>query len=149
MDPHSSTDGQPEAFRAPYRFLVVDDNRDAAYTMWRLLQLLGGEVRTAHDGLEALAWAEQFLPHAIVLDIALPKLNGYEVAREIRARSWGGGMILVAVSGWCRDQDRQRALDAGFHAHLAKPVALKDLRDLLQGLLDGQPRASTQAQAAS
>ncbi|HEV8068579.1 MAG TPA: response regulator [Planctomycetaceae bacterium] len=132
--------GNPEAFRAPYRILVVDDNKDAAESMRMLLQLLGGDVRTAGDGLEALDLAEHFLPHAIVLDIGLPKLDGFQAARRIRAKDWGKNVALVAVSGWCRDEDRQNSADAGFDGHLAKPVPVEQIRNLIQGLLD---RAAT------
>jgi len=129
-------DGGPESFRAPYRILVVDDNKDAAESMRMLLELLGGDVRTAHDGLEGLDLAEHFLPHAVVLDIGLPKLDGFHAARRIRAQDWGKKMVLVAVSGWCRDEDRQHSADAGFDGHLAKPVPVDQIRNLIQGLLD-------------
>ncbi len=137
MDSLKIRDGEPEAFRAPYRILVVDDNKDAAESMRLLLQILGGEVRTAHDGLEAVDLAEHFLPHAVVLDIGLPKLDGLNAARRIRAQDWGKNMVLVAVSGWCREEDRQHSADAGFNAHLAKPVRVEQIRNLIQGLLDG------------
>jgi CheY-like chemotaxis protein len=137
MDSQPSRDGQPQPFRAPYRILVVDDNRDAAESMRMLLQLLGGEVRTAYDGLEALASAERFLPQAVLLDIGLPKLDGFSAARHIRAQDWGKSMILVALSGWCREEDRQHSLSAGFNGHLAKPVEVEEIRNLIQGLLDG------------
>jgi CheY-like chemotaxis protein len=135
MDRPPGTD-QPAPFRGPYRILVVDDNRDAAETMQQLLHLLGGEVCTAHDGLAALERAERFLPHAIVLDIGLPKLDGLRAARHIRAQDWGKRMALVAVSGWCRDEDRQHTAEAGFDGHLAKPVCVAEIRDLIQGLMD-------------
>jgi CheY-like chemotaxis protein len=132
--------GDPEAFRAPYRILVVDDNKDAAESMRMLLRLLGGDVRTAHNGLEAIDLAEHFLPHAVVLDIGLPKLDGFQAARRIRAEDWGKNMVLVAVSGWCREEDRQNSADAGFDAHLAKPAPVQQIRNLIQSLLD---RATT------
>jgi CheY-like chemotaxis protein len=130
-------DGDPLAFREPYRILVVDDNKDAAESLRMLLKILGGEVQMAYDGLTALEVAERFLPHAIVLDLGLPKLDGFSAARQIRAQDWGKGMVLVAVSGWCRDEDRQRSADAGFNGHLAKPVRVDEIRNLIQGLLDG------------
>jgi CheY-like chemotaxis protein len=137
MDSQRTADGRPEAFRAPYRILVVDDNKDAAESLQMLLRLLGSEVRTAYDGLRALELAEQFLPHAVVLDIGLPKLDGFHAARLIRAQEWGQSMVLVAVSGWCRDVDREQSLNAGFDGHLAKPVRVEELRNLIQSLLDG------------
>jgi CheY-like chemotaxis protein len=87
--------------------------------------------------LEAVELAENFLPHAVVLDIGLPKLDGFHAARRIRSQDWGKGMILVAVSGWCRDEDRQHSAEAGFNGHLAKPVHVEQIRNLIQGLLDG------------
>lgn len=134
----NDTDGDPLAFRAPYRILVVDDNQDAAESLRMLLKLLGAEVQLAHDGLAALEMAERFLPHAIVLDLGLPKLDGFSAARQIRAQDWGKEMVLVAVSGWCRDEDRQRSADAGFNSHLAKPVRVEEIRDLIQGFLDAR-----------
>jgi CheY-like chemotaxis protein len=142
MDSQPSRDGEPQAFRAPYRILVVDDNRDAAESMRVLLQLLGGEVLTAYDGLQALASAERFLPHAVLLDIGLPKLDGFCAAQHIRAQDWGKNMILVAISGWCREEDRQHSRSAGFNGHLAKPVHVDEVRNLIQGLLDGAPSQS-------
>jgi CheY-like chemotaxis protein len=136
MHPLPGTESLPEPFRSPYRILVVDDNRDTAESMRLLLQLLGGDVRTAHDGLAALELAEQFLPHAIVLDIGLPKLDGFRAARHIRQQEWGKPMALVAVSGWCRDEDRRQSAEAGFDGHLAKPVCVTEIRDLIQGLMD-------------
>ena len=139
MDVPQDRNGAPQSFRAPYRILVVDDNKDAAESLRLLLQILGGDVRTAHDGLEALELAERFRPHAIVLDIGLPKLDGYGAARQIRAQDWGKGMVLVAVSGWCRDEDRLKSVDAGFNGHFAKPVEAEQIRNMIQDFLDGAP----------
>jgi CheY-like chemotaxis protein len=143
MDVPQDSDGAPQSFRAPYRILVVDDNKDAAESLRLLLQILGGDVRTAYDGVEALQLAEQFLPHAIVLDIGLPKLDGYSAARHIRAQAWGKEMVLVAVSGWCRDEDRLKSLDAGFNGHLAKPVDAEQIRNMIQDFLDGASPSGT------
>jgi CheY-like chemotaxis protein len=121
----------------------VDDNKDAAESLRLLLQILGGDVRTAYDGVEALQLAEQFLPHAIVLDIGLPKLDGYSAARHIRAQAWGKEMVLVAVSGWCRDEDRLKSVDAGFNGHLAKPVDAEQIRNMIQDFLDGASPSGT------
>ena len=139
MDSTGSRNVAPEAFHASYRILVVDDNQDAAESMRMLLRILGGEVRTANDGIAALDVAERFLPQAVLLDIGLPKLDGLRVARHIRAQDWGRSMILVAVSGWCREEDCQKTLEAGFDAHLAKPVQFEQVRNLLQQLLDKAP----------
>jgi PAS domain S-box-containing protein len=106
-------------FRA--RVLVADDNRDAADTLSVFLQLDGHEVRTAYDGVEALHIAGQFAPHIALLDIGMPKLNGYQTARRIREQSWGCSMLLVALTGWGQEQDRREATEAGFNCHLVKP----------------------------
>jgi CheY-like chemotaxis protein len=142
MTPSDLSNLDAEPFGVPYRLLVVDDNRDAATSMRLLLQLLGCQVLTAYDGLEALASAEKFLPHAVVLDVGMPRLNGLEVARRLRAQEWAKGMVLVALSGWCREEDRRQALEAGFDGHLAKPVHAKQIRDLLQSLLTGRVSAA-------
>ena len=89
------------------RILVVDDNRDAAASLAMMLSLLGHDTRMAHDGLEALEQAEAFRPDVILLDIGLPKLNGYDVCRRIRENPWGQGMIIVAATGWGQDEDRR------------------------------------------
>jgi PAS domain S-box-containing protein len=114
------------------RILVVDDSRDAADTCATVLELSGHEVQTAYDGRRALELAGTFRPHALVLDIGLPDVNGYELARSIRAAPWGGGMVLIAVTGWGQGEDRRRALEAGFDHHLTKPIAAETLESLLQ-----------------
>jgi len=103
------------------RVLVVDDNRDAADTLAHLFGAAGYEVRTAYDGPEALTVADDFRPEAAVLDIGLPQMDGYEVARRLRGR-FGAGLLLVAVTGYGTEEDRRRAVDAGFDAHFAKPA---------------------------
>jgi signal transduction histidine kinase len=109
------------------RVLVVDDHADGATSMCRLLRVLGYEARQASDGLAGLAVAAEFRPDVALLDIAMPKLNGYDAARRLRAEPWGKHMLLIAVSGWGQDSDKQRATDAGFDFHLTKPVAVEDL----------------------
>jgi len=121
------------------RILVVDDSRDAADTCATVLELSGHEVRTAYDGRRALELAGTFRPHALVLDIGLPDVNGYEVARSIRAAPWGGRMVLIAVTGWGQGEDRRRALEAGFDHHLTKPIAAETLESLLQRLDTSEP----------
>ena len=115
------------------RVLVADDNKDAATTLQALLELQGHEVTVAHDGQAALELAEQLQPQIAILDIGMPRLNGYEVARKIRAAEWGPGMRLIALTGWGQEGDRQRALAAGFDAHLTKPVYADELNGLLNG----------------
>jgi signal transduction histidine kinase len=116
------------------RILVVDDNSDSADTLGMLLRLKGNEIRTAYDGLEALEVAESFHPELVLLDIGLPKLNGYEVARRIRQQQWGRDLIIVALTGWGQDEDRRRSHEAGFNFHIVKPVELAALEKLLAGL---------------
>ncbi len=113
------------------RILVAEDNRDAADTLALLLNLAGHEVRVAHGGRAAVAVAQTFRPEVAILDIGMPDLDGYEVAREIRRQPWGAGIHLVAVSGWGGDVDRLRAAQAGFDRHLTKPVDPKALEAVL------------------
>lgn len=124
---------------AGLKILVVDDSRDAADTCATVLELSGHEVQTAYNGRRALELARTFRPHALLLDIGLPDVNGYELARTIRAAPWGGGMLLIAVTGWGQDEDRRRALEAGFDHHLTKPIAAETLESLLQCLDRSQP----------
>ena len=118
------------------RIVVADDNVDAAESLSMLLELSGHETRTAHDGDQALALALDFRPEVVILDIAMPGLNGYELARNIRAEPWGGPVLLIAASGWGRSEDKQRSLDAGFDHHLVKPIEF----DALENLLTAQTR---------
>jgi PAS domain S-box-containing protein len=111
---------QPTA--TPRRVLVADDNRDAAESLRLLLGFAGHEVRTAHDGRAALHVAEEFRPDVVLLDIGMPGLNGYEVAAQLRAEPWGRDVLLVAITGWGQEQDRQLALQSGFDRHVTKPV---------------------------
>jgi PAS domain S-box-containing protein len=113
------------------RILVVDDNRDAADGLALMLRVMGHETRTAYDGLESLQAAANFRPDVVLLDIGLPKMNGYEVAQEIRKEPWGKGMALIALTGWGQEDDKRRALDAGFDHHLTKPVEAAVLAKLL------------------
>jgi len=116
------------------RILVVDDNNDSAETLGTLLKLKGNYIRTAHDGLEAVQAADAFHPELVLLDIGLPKLNGYEVAQHIRRQPWGRDVILVALTGWGQEQDRRRSQEAGFNLHVVKPIDFEDLEQLLAGL---------------
>jgi hypothetical protein len=113
------------------RVLVVDDNVDSATSLMMLLQAMGHEVEGAHDGLEALAAAQRFAPDTVLLDIGLPRLNGYEVARRLRSEAAGRSYLLVALTGWGQEEDRTRAHAAGFDHHLVKPVDLEQLGRIL------------------
>lgn len=103
------------------RVLVVDDNADAADSLAMLLQVRGDEVRVAYDGEEALIAEEEFKPTVVLLDIGMPKLSGYEVARRIRELR-GAAPRIIAITGWGQEEDRQRAREAGFDHHFTKPV---------------------------
>ena len=128
----------PEAVRAlgarSRRVLVVDDNRDAADSSATLLELQGHRTATAYTGLGGLALGQAFRPQAVLLDIGLPDVNGYELARRIRATDWGQGVCLVAITGWGQDADRERAFAAGFDHHLTKPVVPQVIETLLREL---------------
>ena len=117
-----------------FRILVVDDNHDSALSMAMMLSIMGHETRTAHDGESAVATAESFLPEVVLLDIGLPKLNGYEVAQRIREKPWGVSMFLIAVTGWGQDEDRERSSEVGLNLHMVKPVEPSALEKLLAGL---------------
>ena len=96
-----------------------------------LLQLSGHETHVAHDGVEAIEAAERLRPDAVLLDIGLPGLNGYEVCRRIREQPWGKDLMLVALTGWGQEEDRQRSQEAGFDTHMVKPVDHDALLKLL------------------
>ena len=122
---------------APRRLLVVDDHVDAADSLAVLLKLLGAEVNVARDGFEALSALESIDPDAILLDIGMPGMDGYETARRIRARYPERRAALIALTGWGQEQDRQRARDAGFDHHVVKPADIAALRSILAALPAG------------
>ena len=111
--------------------LIADDNQDALESLALMLRMEGHEVVCASDGEEALALADLRRPEIVVLDVGMPKLDGCEVARRIRAEAWGRGAILVALTGWGQDVDRRRSREAGFDMHLVKPVDPATLCDML------------------
>jgi CheY-like chemotaxis protein/anti-sigma regulatory factor (Ser/Thr protein kinase) len=114
------------------RILVADDNRDAADSLSLLLALEGHEAHTAYNGEEALAAAQRLAPDAVLVDIGMPKMSGYEVARRLRGTSSDRQVVLVAVTGWGQDDDRRRSLEAGFDLHLVKPVEPANLVGMLR-----------------
>ncbi|HEX5106272.1 MAG TPA: ATP-binding protein, partial [Pirellulaceae bacterium] len=122
---------------ATRRVLVVDDNQDGANSLAVLLRLSGHEVQVAHDGLQAVETAGDYRPEIIFLDIGLPKLNGYDVCRQIRGKPWGKEIVIVALTGWGQDGDRRKSQEAGFDQHLIKPVH----PDALMRVLDDLPTA--------
>ena len=123
--------GRAEAPARRLQVLVVDDNRPSAESMALLLELLGNETRVAGDGREALVVASEFRPDAIILDIGLPGLDGYEVARHVRGRPEHEGVLLIAVTGYGGDEDRRRSREAGFDHHVVKPIDIDLLAQLL------------------
>jgi len=120
------------------RMLVVDDNRDSAITLALLLKMTGNEVQTAHDGLEAVAAAAAFGPEVVLLDIGLPKMNGYDACRKIREQAQGRGIAMIALTGWGQDEDRRKSREAGFDGHLVKPVVHAELMKLLAEVQSAQ-----------
>jgi PAS domain S-box-containing protein len=130
------------------RVLIADDNRDSADLFAMFLGLMGNDVRAAYDGIAAVEEAERFTPDAIVLDIGMPRLNGEDACRRMRATPWGKRAVLIAVTGWDHEENRRRILDAGFDAHLVKPVDPSEVGELLASLLRARresPRAATPA----
>ena len=116
----------------PYlRVLVVDDNVDAAKLMAMLVKAAGHDTQTAHDGPTAVQAALDYRPDVMLLDIGLPKMNGYEVAKRIRKEPVLEHVVLVAMTGYGQEDDRKRSLEAGFNHHLVKPGDFKDVRAIL------------------
>jgi len=133
--------GKAEHSSRRARILVADDNHDAAQSLALMLSMDGHDVRTAGDGLEALREAEEFHPQLVVLDIGMPKLDGYETARRMRKRPWAAHTRLFALTGWGQDEDRERARRAGFDQHLVKPVDPEALSQLLNRTLSEGSRS--------
>ncbi len=129
MDTDIPRTGAPMPVRR--NILIADDNQDALESLALMLRMEGHEVHCASDGEEALLLADQRRPEIVVLDVGMPKLDGCEVARRIRAESWGRGAVLVALTGWGQEVDRKRSREAGFDMHLVKPVDPATLCDML------------------
>jgi CheY-like chemotaxis protein len=116
------------------RVLIADDNLDAAESLQLWLQLSGHDVQIAKNGPEALNIAAEFRPEVALLDLGMPGLSGFEVARRIREAPWGGGIVLVALTGWGQDEDRRKSADAGFDHHVTKPIAPDAIESLIASL---------------
>ncbi|MGH8288529.1 MAG: response regulator [Steroidobacteraceae bacterium] len=116
------------------RLLVIDDNKDAAESMSMLLEMWGHEVAYAYDGPSALETAQQWQPEAVILDIGLPGMDGYQVAERLRSLPQGKQAILIAITGYGQEDDRRRSRRAGIDHHLVKPVAPDTLRTLIDCL---------------
>jgi signal transduction histidine kinase/ActR/RegA family two-component response regulator len=133
----ASAPARPNARLAARRVLVVDDNHDAADTLSSLLQNLGAEVEVAYNGPDALALLDRFKPAAVVVDLGMPGMDGYEVASRIRARPEWRDLTLIALTGWGQAEDRHRSEQAGFQHHLVKPAEIGALENLLASLEPG------------
>jgi CheY-like chemotaxis protein/anti-sigma regulatory factor (Ser/Thr protein kinase) len=131
-------DAETQALPTPatmrHRILVADDNPDSATTLSLMLEVLGNEVFVAHDGVEALDLARRHRPQAILLDIGMPRMNGYDACARIRAEPWGREPLIVALTGWGQEEDKNRSKAAGFDRHLVKPVEPAMLEKILEAL---------------
>jgi two-component system, sensor histidine kinase len=123
---------EPAGSSAHHRILLADDNVDFATSLASLLRSMGNEVRVTHDGSQALETAQEFDPDFAFLDIGLPKINGYDLARRLRERPAAGRMVLVAVTGWGQEKDRRMAHEAGFDHHMVKPVEFDEIQAILK-----------------
>jgi signal transduction histidine kinase/CheY-like chemotaxis protein len=133
--------GQARAQATPAarrRILIVDDNQDAAISLAMMLKLKGNETQTADNGLVALDMAAAFRPNVILLDIGMPKLNGYDACRRIREQAWGKNVVIVACTGWGQDDDKRKAQEAGFDFHMVKPLDAAALENVLAGLKEAR-----------
>jgi CheY-like chemotaxis protein len=130
----SPDQAEPAPASTRRRVVVADDNQDSLESMARVLLLLGHDVRTAADGVQCLALCNEFHPDVALLDIGMPRLNGYDAARAIRSEPWGASVMLVAMTGWGQDDDVRRARSAGFDHHLVKPVDHAKLGALLSAV---------------
>ena len=142
LEPHevaATNAGAVEPASRPRRIVVVDDNSDSAVSLAMLLEINGNETHTAHDGLAAIETIETHRPDVVLLDIGLPKLNGHEVCRRIRAQPWGKDITIIALTGWGQEDDRRRSAEAGFDGHLVKPVDYAALTSLLETLSPAAP----------
>ena len=115
-----------------HRVLLVDDNADSTEPLSLLLQTRGHETRVSTDGEEAIALADDFRPDCVVLDLGLPRMDGYEVARRLRDRPYGNELVLVALTGWAGKDIRTKAAEAGFDYHLVKPVNWEELERIVE-----------------
>lgn len=128
--PPSST----EPLARSYRILIIDDSRDASYPLKLLLGKIGHQVEVAGNGKSGVESAERFLPQIVLCDISMPGMDGYQVAQQLRAGDTTRGAFLVALTGYGEDDDRQRALRAGFDEHLVKPVGIATLQSLIAAM---------------
>jgi CheY-like chemotaxis protein len=138
LPPRTAQVKAPSAVRL--RVLVVDDNLDAEQSLSLLMRLQGHEVRAAHDGMEAVRQARAFGPQVVLLDIGLPGMSGYDVARRLRQAPESADAVLVAITGYGQAEDREQAMQAGFQHHLVKPVEPIALIQLIESLGGQRPK---------
>jgi PAS domain S-box-containing protein len=131
LEEAASDNGDQGAKTTSLSILVADDHVHANESLTKVLQMMGHEIHSAYDGEEAFRVAEKYAPRVALLDIGMPKLNGYDLCRRIREQPWGKSMILVAITGWGGARDRERGLEAGFNSHLTKPVLPEELEKLI------------------
>ncbi|MFO0890229.1 MAG: PAS domain S-box protein [Isosphaeraceae bacterium] len=137
LRPEDAPEGDASGGTPSRRILVVDDNGDAASSLSTLLGLLGHTVATVHDGLAAVEAAERLRPELILMDVGMPKLNGYDATRRIRERPWGRSVTIVALTGWGQENDRALSTAAGCDGHLTKPVDLEEIEKFLSARRPG------------
>jgi len=130
------TEAEQDAAAEParHRVLIAEDNADSASTLGILLEAAGNEVRIAHDGKEALGVARAFKPDVVLLDIGMPRMNGYDACREMRSEPWARRAYFIALTGWAQPEDRDRAHASGFDCHLVKPVEPAALERMIREL---------------
>jgi CheY-like chemotaxis protein len=133
-----SGEGDSRSARPKHTIVVADDNEDSATSLTLMLRIMGHEVHVVHDGLAAVQAAGTLQPNVVLLDIGMPRLNGYEAAQRIRQQPWGKRMVLIALTGWGQEEDRRRSEEAGFDHHLVKPADPAALEKLLASV-EGTP----------
>ncbi len=136
----------PAEPRVSRRVLVVDDNTDNAELLKILLEEEGHETFMAHDGVEGLAAAERLRPDVVLMDLGLPRIDGFDACRRIREQPWGKRILMIAITGWGQDVDRRKSQEAGFDHHLVKPVEASDISALMSGsaAVEQHPKAVEQ-----
>src|SRR6185369_11065509 len=132
--PAKSDNKKNEKAEVARRILVADDNLDSADSLAMMLEMLGHEVSSAHDGVEALEQAKASKPELVFMDLGMPRMNGYDAARLIRNQPECKGAVLVALTGWGQEEDRRRSYEAGFDYHIVKPIDFTAVEKLLEDL---------------
>jgi signal transduction histidine kinase len=132
--PPAPSDESASSANAKRKILVADDNIDAAGSLAEVLEYMGNEVRTASDGVQALEEAEAFRPDVVLLDLGMPRMNGYDACRRLREQPWGRDIPVIAITGWGQDEDRRLSREAGFNVHLVKPVPARAISKVIDEL---------------